>query len=91
MGEEKTAGRIAMEAVIAECEERKERRVGNLLAFGIIVGYAMLAVVTWVLFSYDNPGELIIGCALVFGIILGMYGLQLFRWMDEFKKNMKVE
>jgi len=72
-------------------KERKERRVGNLLAFAIIVGYAVLAVVTWVLFSYDNPGELIIGCALVFGIILGMYILQLFRWMDEFKKNMKVE
>jgi len=91
MGEEKTTGRIAMEAVIEGMKCQKERRVGNLLAFAVIMGYVIFAVVTLVLFSYDNPGELIIGCALVFGIILGMYILQLFRWMDEFKKNMKVE
>jgi len=72
-------------------KERKERRVGNLLAFAIIVGYAVLAVVTITLFQYEYLGETIVGISIVFGVCLGMYYLKLVQWMDEFKKNMKVE
>jgi len=72
-------------------KERKERRVGNLLAFAFILGYVVLAVVTITLFQYEYLGETIVGISIVFGVCLGMYYLKLVQWMDEFKKNMKVE